>query len=139
MGDSYSRETGKHIQDWTLPYTSGRRLPDIPLYILTSKESFSAAEGFAYFMKNRNRAVLIGETTGGAAQPIERVAVSEKFYMWLPTQKPIDPLTNTNWEGIGVIPDISCAAKEALTIAQLEALKNLNGKAIIDSFSYNWI
>jgi retinol-binding protein 3 len=138
MGDSYSRETGKHTQDWTLPHTGGVRLPDLPLYILTSKESYSAAEGFAYFLKNRKRAILIGETTGGAAQPIERVAVSDKFYIWLPTQKPVDPTTNTNWEGIGVSPDIPCQSKLALYTAQQEALKMLAGKGIIDSISYKW-
>lgn len=138
MGDSYSRETGKHTQDWTLPHTGGIRLPDIPLYILISKESFSAAEGFAYFMKNRKRAILIGEKTGGAAQPIERVVVSNKFYIWLPTQKPVDPITNTNWEGTGVSPDIKCSSKLALYTAQQEALKNLSNKGIIDSLSYKW-
>lgn len=139
MGDSYSRENDKHTQDWTLPFINGQKLPDIPLYILTSKESYSAAEGFTYFMKNRKRAIVIGEITGGAAQPIERVAVSERFYLWLPTQKPVDPITNTNWEGVGVTPDIHSAAKDALYIAQLEALKNLNSKKILDSTAYIWL
>lgn len=132
MGDSYSRETGKHYQDWTLPFISGKRLPNVDLDILTSKESFSAAEGFAYFMKNRKRATIIGETTGGAAQPIDRIAVSDRFYIWLPTQRPVDPITNTNWEGIGVEPDIPSPAKDALLIAQMEALKGLNNKKILE-------
>lgn len=139
MGDSYSRATGKHTQDWTLPYVNGKRMPEIPLYILTSKNSFSAAEGFSYFMKNRKRAVLIGETTGGAAQPIERVAVSERFYLWLPNQKPVDPITNENWEGIGVKPDIATSAKNSLIIGQMEALKGLNSKKILDDRDFQWI
>ena len=139
MGDSYSRQTGKHTQDWTLPYVNGQRLPEVPLYILTSKESYSAAEGFTYFMKNRKRATVIGETTGGAAQPIERVAVSDRFYMWLPTQRPVDPITNANWEGTGIDPDIKCPVKAALHFAHLTALENLNKKKIIDNNTYDWI
>lgn len=139
MVDFHSREAGKHTQDWTLPYVSGTRLPNVDLYILTSKESFSAAEGFAYFMQNRKRAVIVGETTGGAAQPVDRIAVSDRFYIMLPTQKPVDPVTNTNWEGVGVKPDLQCSSKEALIAAQIEALKGLHKKKVIEDISYEWI
>ncbi len=137
--DMYSGNNEECTQDWTLPYVNGKKLPNVDLYVLTSKMSFSAAESFAYFMKNRGRATIIGETTGGGAHPIEQIAVSDRFYLCLPTKKPIDPITKTNWEGVGVKPDIATPAKDALVAAQMEALKRLSANNILDDNSYRWI
>jgi hypothetical protein len=37
---------------WTLPYVPGQRYLGKDVYILTSKETFSAAEAFANDLKN---------------------------------------------------------------------------------------
>lgn len=66
----YYRPTDDYQQFWTFPHVPGRRMPDIPVYVLTSKATGSGAEEFAYNLKNMERATIIGETTNGAAHPV---------------------------------------------------------------------
>ncbi|PSK93592.1 S41 family peptidase [Taibaiella chishuiensis] len=123
--EQYSREDQQTTQDWTLPYVSGKRRPDIDLYLLTSATTFSAAESFAYSLKNRKRAILIGETTGGGAHPVNRKVLSDRFTIFLPYGRSIDPITKTDWEQKGVTPDIAVPAKDALLRAQITALRKM--------------
>jgi len=71
------------------------------------------------------RATLIGETTGGGAHPGGPVTATDKFIVWVPSGRAINPITETNWEGVGVIPHIKVAASQALEIAQIKALESL--------------
>ncbi len=101
-------------------------MSSLPVYILTSAQTFSAAEAFAYCLQSRKRATVIGEVTGGGAH---RVTVRQ-WPKWgvglsLPNTRPINPITKTDWEGTGVKPDIETEAAEALRIAHLEAVKAL--------------
>jgi len=113
-----------HTQEfWTLDKVDGKRMPDVPLFILTSKRTFSGAEEFCYNMQTRNRATLIGETTGGGANPGGTFNINERFSIFIPTGRAINPVTGTNWEGIGVKPEIIVDAHEALDRAQEEARK----------------
>lgn len=45
--------------------------------------------------------------------------------MAVPFGRAINPITGTNWEGVGVEPDIKAPANKALTVARAEALKEL--------------
>lgn len=101
------------------------RLPKVDLYVLTSSKTFSAAEEFAYDLKHLKRATIIGEVTGGGAHPGGRITVSKKINVWTPTAKAINPITNTNWEGVGVSPDIPVDKENALKVAHKQALENL--------------
>jgi hypothetical protein len=123
--DLYSRENDQHKQDWTLPYVAGNRVPAKPVYILTSPETFSAAESFTYFLKNQKRATIIGETTGGGAHPVHHQRLTDRFTLFVPYGRPIDPITKTGWENTGVKPDIAVPAKDALLTAQITALERL--------------
>jgi retinol-binding protein 3 len=120
-----SKEQNERRQDWTLPYVPGKRLIDKPVYVLTSNATFSAAESFTYFLKNRKRATVIGETTGGGAHPVQHRALNDRFTIFVPYARPIDPLTKTDWEKTGVKPDISVPAKDALITAQITALEKI--------------
>ena len=71
----------------------------------------------------RNRATIIGETTGGGAHPGGGFRISEHFGMFVPTGRAISPITKTNWEGTGVTPDVAVPADQALLVARLMALK----------------
>ncbi len=112
-------------QFWTLSYVPGRRMVDTDLYILTSRLTGSGAEEFAYNMKNLQRATLVGETTGGAAHHVEDVVIEDDFVMHLPTGRPINPISGTNWEQIGVQPDVAVEASKALDTAYFMALEKL--------------
>jgi hypothetical protein len=119
------------IQDYTEEFWTQAELPgkrygtEKPLYILTSKRTFSAAEEFSYNLKHLDRAVIVGEQTGGGAHPITVRRLTDKFVLRLPIARAINPVTGTNWEGTGVQPDRDVAAGEALETAHLEALKSI--------------
>ncbi len=121
----YSRDGETTRQFWTLPHVRGKRILDAPLYVLTSARTGSAAEGFSYAMQAQKRAMIVGEITGGAANPGESFAIGHGFSAFVSTGKPVNPITGTNWEGIGVQPDKSVAASEALNFAYRDALRRL--------------
>jgi C-terminal processing protease CtpA/Prc len=128
LNNFYWRPTDSNSQTWTLPHVSGTRSPDTPVYVLTSGGTFSAAEEFSYNLKNLERATLIGETTGGGAHPGGSVVATDRFMIWVPTGRAINPITNTNWEGTGVSPHIDVPAGNALDVAHTKALETLMDK-----------
>ena len=133
----YTRKGNTTDHDDNLINLQGKRMPDKDLYILTSHFTFSAAEGFTYLMKNRKRATIIGETSGGGAHPVSQIAIGDKFMIRLPVAKPIDPITKTDWEGVGITPDIEVPVNDALLIAQIKALEKL-ASATPDNKEYLW-
>lgn len=117
---------------WTAAWLPGRRLAEVPMYILTSGYTFSGAEGFAYRFQVLKRATVVGETTGGGANAGGVLDVAPCFRVWMPMGRPIDVDTGTNWEGTGIVPDVKCPAREAPAVAHMEALKALRAKAAGD-------
>ena len=69
LNDIYNRPSNSTRQFWTLPYVPGRRLAGKDVYVLTSSFTFSGGEEFAYNLKQLKRATLVGEVTGGGANP----------------------------------------------------------------------
>jgi Peptidase family S41 len=88
-----------------------------PIYILTSKKTFSAAEAFAYDFQALKRATIVGEVTGGGANPFEYRRVHPHFALSLPEARSINPITGTNWQDVGVKPDVAVSADQALETA----------------------
>jgi hypothetical protein len=121
----YNRQADQHQQIWTLPHVPGKRLPDIPVYILTSGRTFSGAEDFSYTLKHLGRATIVGETTAGGANPIDYKIIHEGFLIFLPIGYPTHPVTNSNWEGSGVEPHIPVSRELALQTAHIHALESL--------------
>ncbi len=113
----YWRATDSTSQFWTLPYIPGKRYLEKPVYVLTSGETFSGAEEFAYNLKNLKRATLIGETTRGGAHPGRIHRLDTHFTVYIPNGRSINPITATNWEGCGVTPDTAVPRDEALSTA----------------------
>ena len=116
--DIYNRHEDKTTQNWTLSYLSGPRMTKQPVYVLTSKQTFSGAEEFAFDLMNQKRATIVGEVTGGGAHPVSGHTVADYFMVGVPFAKSLDPVTKTNWEGTGVEPDVKVAADDALTTAE---------------------
>jgi C-terminal processing protease CtpA/Prc len=96
-----------------------------PVYVLTSENTFSGAEEFAYDVQTQKRGEVVGDTTGGGAHPGGFRKVTEHFGVWVPSGRAVNPVTNTNWEGTGVIPDVPAAAEDALKTAHLRALRRI--------------
>jgi hypothetical protein len=112
-------------QTWTLPYVAGKRMPGVPLYVLTSRGTFSAAEGFAYDLQAMRRATVVGETTRGGANPGGYEPIDEEFSIFIPDVQVLNPITNANWEGVGVKPDVEVDQAQALRAAHVAALERL--------------
>jgi retinol-binding protein 3 len=117
INDLYDRQQNSTTQYWTLPYVPGPRIA-VPLYILTSSHTFSGAEEFAYDMQTQKRATLVGETTGGGAHPVQGMPAGDHFIIGVPFARAINPVTNKDWEGIGVEPEVKVQASDALATAQ---------------------
>jgi retinol-binding protein 3 len=119
LNDLWTRRTGATKEFWTTDSVSGRRFGGTkPIYVLTSARTFSGAEEFTYNLKNLKRATIIGETTGGGAHPVSGHRIDEHFMIGVPFARAINPITHTNWEGVGVKPDILVPANDALATAQ---------------------
>lgn len=113
----YFREGDRTEEYWTLPDVPGAKLPDVPVFVLTSAKTFSAAEEFSYNLLTQKRATLVGETTRGGANPGGLFPIDAQFEMVIPTGRAINPITGTNWEGTGVVPHVAVAAERALDAA----------------------
>ncbi len=122
------KEEEKLTQYWTYTYLPGKRLNEVDLYLLTSRQTFSAAEEFAYNLKNMKRAAIIGETTGGGAHDNKFVILTDNFMMSLPFARAVNPVTNTNWEEVGVEPDVEVSEDKALETALALASKRLSDR-----------
>ena len=106
----------------------GKRSVDKPVYVLTSNYTFSAAEEFTYNFKNLKRAIIVGEVNGGGAHPGSYRQISKNFRVFIPIGRAINPITNSNWEGTGVEPDILIDKEHAFEFAYKEALHYVNNK-----------
>jgi hypothetical protein len=113
---------GKTIAFWTTPVT-GPHYVGKPVYVLTASRTVSGGEEFAYDMQTQKRATIVGEVTGGGANPGAPVRIGEHFTAFVPIGRAINPVTKTNWEGIGVLPDIATTSQDALLIAYTSLLR----------------
>lgn len=126
MNKVYERRTGKTREYWTrrdiqgLAYGTAK-----PVYILTSKFTFSGGEDLSYSMQAQKRATVVGETTGGGANPGEMRRVHAHFAAFISDGRAINPVTHTNWEGVGVAPDVSTAREDALQRAYILSMEKL--------------
>lgn len=119
--------THRSVPEWV----PGRRFgEDKPLYVLISKRTFSAGEALAYSLQAMERATIVGGQSGGGAHPFEYRRVSDHFAVDLPEAKSRHPLTGTNWQGVGVTPDIVVDPDDALEVAlrlAREAIRDQSG------------
>ncbi len=90
-----------------------------PIYILVNRRSFSAAEALCYDLQNIHRATIIGETTGGGAHLVGPNSISNGFIGLIPFARAISPVTGTDWEAVGVQPDVRINADSSLDAAVL--------------------
>ncbi len=90
---------------------------EVPVYVLTSQKTFSGGEEFAYDVQALKRGSIIGEVSGGGANPAGRVDLGHGVIATIPYGRAENPVTRTNWEGRGVQPDVAVAASDALKVA----------------------
>jgi Peptidase family S41/N-terminal domain of Peptidase_S41 in eukaryotic IRBP len=125
LNDIFHADTGETWQFWSLPYVPGTRYVDRPVYVLTSSHTFSGGEELCYNLQALGRAELIGETTGGGAHPTRGFPVSRAVMIGIPFARSVNPVTGTNWEGTGVVPDVAVPEDEAYDVAYGKALRHV--------------
>jgi hypothetical protein len=121
LNDIYDRPANSTQQFWT-DQAAGPRFTG-PVYVLTSRRTFSGGEECAYDFQTQKRGALVGEPTGGGANPVQPASLGQGLVLFNPTGRAINPITKTNWEHVGVKPDIAVPAADALKTAHAAALK----------------
>jgi hypothetical protein len=125
LNDIYHRASNTTWESWTLPSVTERYRK--PVYVLISARTGSAGEECAYDFQKR--ATLVGETTAGAANPVSLFKVGYGIVVSIPDARSINPVTKTSWEHVGVKPDISVPAAQALQTAHAAILRNMVSSA----------
>lgn len=140
INDMFDRSANTTTAYWTRPDSTFTRLTKMPLYILTSNKTFSAAEEFCYDLQSINRATIIGETTGGGAHGTFSESAGHGFVLSIPYSTAINPITKTSWEKVGVKPEIEVPAEKALEIAEMKIFDILvsNTKDASELFDLQW-
>lgn len=128
--DIYHRPSDSTRQIWTVPVTQRY---DKPVYVLTSARTFSGGEDFAYGVQAHKRGTLVGETTGGGSNPVGWFGLGHGLVVAIPTARTTNAVTRTNWEHVGVKPDIAVPAAQALQTAHVAILRKLVSSAKDDN------
>jgi len=139
LNDSFDRSLHRLTEYWTMPEKANLTLT-IPIYILVSDKTFSAAEEFAYNLQKLSRAIIVGERTAGGAHNTFVKPISADFVIYIPYGRAINPITKTNWETVGVQPDIEVASESALAVATTKIVENLLHTTTNEDekFNLNW-
>jgi len=123
LNDLYWRHDNSTQQYWTMPVAGARYTK--PVYVLTSAYTFSGGEECAYDFQTQKRATLVGQTTGGGANPGGAFSLGHGFVAFIPTGRAINPITKTNWEHVGVKPDVMVPSADAMKTAYTSVLVSL--------------
>lgn len=138
---SQSTLDSSYTTSYIPPAVNGKRLLNIPVYILISRATASAAESFSTNMKFFNKDVtLIGEKTRGAENPIDYVSIDEHYILQIPSYKILYSLNPYRWEGRGIEPDIAVDPENAKDLAHKIMLKALlqDCKDSLSISRYQW-
>jgi len=120
LGESFSRADSTVEQSWTYAVVPGPRYDSRkPVYVLTSRETFSAAEALTEALRTHRKAVIVGETTRGGGHMGDFQPVGERFLLFVPSAA---STTGDELEGRGLRPDIATRSDRALEEAHRLAL-----------------
>jgi hypothetical protein len=100
------------------PNPTEHRLFKAKVFYLTSTAGTgSAGEVLAFALKLTQRGTLVGEHTRGMDHFGNFLPLGEGLEVFLPMGRTFDPSTGKDWEGPGVLPDVSTPADKALDAA----------------------
>ncbi len=124
---SHNRLDGTHLQGWSAEHVAGgQRFADsLPIYVLTSPKTFSAAEMLVIALKGHRKAVVVGEATKGGAHGGDFMPISCRFDAFVPYYWTSVGAGEETWEGTGIAPDVKVPAADAMRAAYKLALERL--------------
>ena len=115
---TWSTATARVVTSCTTPSVSPKVPADVPVDVLTSARTFSGGEELAYDLQALGRARVVGETTAWRRPPARGLRPHARTSSCTcPIARSVNAVTGTNWEGVGVVPDVACPADEALSRA----------------------
>lgn len=103
----------------------GPRRADVPLYLLTSRRTASAAEEFSSVLKSLGRATIVGDRTAGAGHMVAAFNAGHGFVASISFTRVTDARTGAEWERVGVQPDVRVDPELALQAAHAAALRTI--------------
>nr|WP_240454579.1 S41 family peptidase [Caulobacter sp. 17J65-9] len=120
-GETFTRVPGE-----TTDYPAEKRYAR-PVFLLTANFTISAAEAFAYDLQTAGRVTVVGETTRGGANPMNRPPydLGAGLRAWVSNGRSEHPVTKGTPNGTGVKPDVPTAPADALYVAYARALQAL--------------
>lgn len=138
----WRRRKGNQIEKVFVPADAVvNKIPeDVPIYILVSNRTSSAAEGFSGALQQFRKATLVGAQTKGEGNPGELFVINDFLYMMIPTVESRNPVTGKTIDGIGLTPDIKISPDKALAKALLEISQLLAKTAPVEELQrlYQW-
>lgn len=129
LHDIHHTPSGTVRQYWTAAHLPAPRYLDRPVHVLTGPDTFSGGEDVAYTLQAHGRAVLVGATTAGGAHPTDWYPLTPHVVVTVPTARTVSTVTGTNWEGVGVSPDVPVPADQALDAALKAIRESLDAAA----------
>jgi len=102
------------MEIYTFDSVKSERYIDSPVFILTGEMTFSAGESFCYDLQVLKRATVVGVNTKGGANPGREFSLGSSYVAFIPTGQSLNHITKSNWEGVGIIPDILTSENDAL-------------------------
>lgn len=113
------------LQYRAVDYLPAGRIQGQPVYVLIDGHARSAAEMVAYTFQQYELGELIGARTEGAANISDDFAVAPAFRLSVSTGRTVQPISGTDWEGVGVAPTVETDPSQALEVAQIRAIDRL--------------
>lgn len=130
LSRTYDRNGRLVDTDSTLAELRGERFgKDVPVYVLTSKRTGSAAEAFTFALQQSGRGTVVGQTTCGGGYRCDEVQINSHFFISVSTLKPVSAFTESSLQGVGVVPDIRVSEEKALEAALKDAKKRIHAPA----------
>lgn len=125
--NSFTSRQGVMSEKPDQPYAAPR--PDVPLFIVVSGRTSSAAESFPYTLQAAGRAVIVGEQSSGAGNPGAVFPLKSGYTVFISLGRTENPITKSNWEKTGVTPDIAAPTAAAVGVAYRKALEQVSTSA----------
>lgn len=122
---TFYRPEGEPEQYRTVDYVPAGRVQGRPVYVLIDGHSRSAAEMVAYTFQQYRLGELVGARTEGAANVSDDFPVAPGFRLSVSTGRTVQPISKTDWEGVGVAPTVEVDPAQALEVAELRAIDRL--------------
>jgi C-terminal processing protease CtpA/Prc len=122
VGEVWRRATNETTVSTVARAPGVNAMPDTPLVILVSERTGSAAEAVAYTLQQAKRAVIIGSRTKGMANAGQLFPLDDQLYVMVPMSRQKNAVSGTNWEGVGVLPDITGTPETTLPAGMVAAL-----------------